>query len=94
MRCRGKQSCGFSRLPQPIKRHEALKNDVESGGVKNVSGKCCIIVQSAITFVVILGWHTPQDVQIPSIHNVIAEAMSMCVAVGNKVVDSPVCLSL
>ena len=94
MRCRGQQSHGFSSLPQPIKRHEALKNDVESGGVKNVSGKCCIIVQSAITFVVILGWHTPQDVPIPSIHNVIAVAMSICVAVGNKVVDSPVCLSL
>ena len=75
-------------------RHEALKNDVESGGVKNVSGKCCIIVQSAITFVVILGWHTPQDVPIPSIHNAIAVAMSICVAVGNKVMDSPVCLSL
>ena len=27
------QSCGFSSLPQPIKRHEALKNDVESKGV-------------------------------------------------------------
>ena len=37
MRCRGQQSCGFSRLPQPIKRHEALKNDVESGGVKNAA---------------------------------------------------------
>ena len=71
-----------------------LKNDVEGGVIKNVSGKCCIIVQSAITFVVILGWHTPQDVPIPSIHNVIAVAMSICVAVGNKVVDSPVCLSL
>ena len=71
-----------------------LKNDVESGGIKNVSGKCCIIVQSAITFVVILGWHTPQDVPIPRIHNAIAAAMSICVAVGNKVVDSPVCLSL
>ena len=35
MRCRGQQGRGFSRLPQPIKRHEALKNDVESGGVKN-----------------------------------------------------------
>ena len=58
------------------KRHEALKNDGENGGVKNVSGKCCIIVQSSITFVVILGWHTPQDVPIPSIHNVIAVAMS------------------
>ena len=34
MRCLGQQSHGFSRLPQPIKRHEALKNDVESGGVK------------------------------------------------------------
>ena len=43
-----------------------------------------------ITFVVILGWHTPQDVPIPSIHNAIAVAMSICVAVGNKVVDSPV----
>ena len=94
MRCRGQQSHGLSRLPQPIKRHEALKNDAESGGVKNVSGKCCIIVQSAITFVVILGWHTPQDVPIPSIHNAIAEAMSICVAEGNKVVDSPDCLSL
>ena len=28
------------------------------------------------------------------IHNVIAAAMSICVAVGNKVMDSPVCLSL
>ena len=37
MRCRGQQSHGFSSLPQPIKRHEALKNDVESGGVKNVA---------------------------------------------------------
>ncbi len=34
------------------------ENDIESGCVKNVSGKCYIIVQSAITFVVILGWHT------------------------------------
>ena len=33
-----------------------------------------------ITFVVILGRHTPQDVPIPSIHNVIATAMSICVA--------------
>ena len=47
-----------------------------------------------ITFVVIFGWHTPQDVPIPSIHNSIAAAMSICVAVGNKVMDSPVCLSL
>ena len=94
MRCQGQQGRGFSSLPQPIKRHEALKNDVENGGVKNASDKCCIIVQSAITFVVILGWHTPQDVPIPSIHNAIAAAMSMCVAEGNKVVDSPVCLSL
>ena len=47
-----------------------------------------------ITFVVILGRHTPQDVPILSIHNVIAVAMSICVADGNKVVDSPVCLSL
>ena len=37
MRCRGQQSCGFSSLPQPIKRHEALKNGVESGGVKTPS---------------------------------------------------------
>ena len=37
-----------------------------------------------ITFVVILGWHTPQDVPIQSIHNVIATAMSICVAVGTK----------
>ena len=35
MRCRGQQGRGFSSLPQPIKRHEALKNDVESGGVEN-----------------------------------------------------------
>ena len=35
MRCRGQQGYGFSSLPQPIKQHEALKNDVESGGVKN-----------------------------------------------------------
>ena len=76
VRCRGQQGRGFSSLPPPIKGHEALKNDVENGGVKNVSGKCCIIVQSAITFVVILGWHTPQDVPIPSIHNAIAAAMS------------------
>ena len=30
MRCRGQQGRGFSRLPQPIKRHEALKNDVST----------------------------------------------------------------
>ena len=36
-----------------------------------------------ITFVVILGWHTPQDVPIPSIHNVIAVAMAMCIADNN-----------
>ena len=34
MRCFQQQSRGFSSLPQPIERHEALKNDVESGGVK------------------------------------------------------------
>ena len=34
MRCFQQQSRGFSSLPQPIRRHEALKNDVESGGVK------------------------------------------------------------
>ena len=38
--------------------------------------------------------YSPQDVPIPRINNAIAVAMSICVAVGNKVVDSPVCLSL
>ena len=33
MRCRWQQGYGFSSLPQPIKRQEALKNDAESGGV-------------------------------------------------------------
>ena len=28
VRCRWQQGYGFSRLPQPIKRHEAVKNDV------------------------------------------------------------------
>ena len=70
-----------------------LKNDVESGVIKNVSGKCCIIVQSAITFVVILAT-TPNWLWSARIHNAIAAAMSMCVAEGNKVMDSPVCLSL
>ena len=30
MRCRWQQGHGFSSLPQPIKRHEALKNDVST----------------------------------------------------------------
>ena len=34
MCCFQQQSRGFSSLPQPIRRHEALKNNVESGGVK------------------------------------------------------------
>ena len=34
MCCFQQQSRGFSSLPQPIRRHEALKNYVESGGVK------------------------------------------------------------
>ena len=34
MRCRGQQGRGFSSLPQPIKRHEALKNDAVRKGVK------------------------------------------------------------
>ena len=34
MRCRWQQGRGFSSLPQPIKRNEALKNDVESGGAE------------------------------------------------------------
>ena len=37
---------------------------------------------------------TPNWLWSARIHNAIAEAMSICVAVGNKVVDSPVCLSL
>ena len=32
MRCFQKQGRGFSSLPQPTRRHEALKNDVESRG--------------------------------------------------------------
>ena len=74
MRCLGQQGRGFSRLPQPIKRHEALKNDVS-------------------TLAVILAT-TPYWLWSARIHNAIAAAMSMYVAVGNKVVDSPVCLSL
>ena len=46
-----------------------------------------------IPFVVILAT-TPNWLWSARIHNAIAVAMSMCVAVGNKVVDSPVCLSL
>ena len=37
---------------------------------------------------------TPNWLWSARIHNAIAEAMSICVAVGNKVVDSPDCLSL
>ncbi len=81
-------------LPTTASRVLSARMTLRTEVLKNVSGKCCIIVQSAITFVVILGWHTPQDVPIPSIHNAIAVAMSICVAKGNKVVDSPDCLSL
>ena len=46
------------------------------------------------TLAVIRRRYSPQEVPWRGIHNVIAIAMSMCVAEGNKVVDSPVCLSL
>ena len=45
------------------------------------------------TLVVILAT-TPNWLWSARIHNAIAVAMAMCVAVGNKVMDSPDCLSL
>ena len=70
MRCRGQQGYGFSSLPQPIKRHEALKNDVESRGAgyadivlatstKVVFSAPVIIGRDAQSILIILCVHTP-----------------------------------
>ena len=48
MRCRWQQGRGFSSLPQPIKRHEALKNDAESGGLKCVKKRKTVLFFACI----------------------------------------------
>ena len=70
MRCFQQQGRGFSSLPQPIRRHEALKNDVESRGAgyadivlaantKVVFSAPVIIGHDAQSVPIILCEHTP-----------------------------------
>ena len=57
---------------------------------------CCkknAVINDISILVVILAT-TPYWLWSARIHNAIAEAIAICVAEGNKFVDSPVCLSL